>query len=200
MEIENGWNDIGASESESIMAVVPVKVKNKKSNKVIETYAFLDPGSTDSFCTETLLQQLQMTGRTTDILLRTMNKQQVVKTSFASGLEISGVEGGKYIELPDTYTQKEIPVKKESVPTEMDVEQWPYLRDVKLPQIDADIGLLIGSNLPKALEPCMVINSEGSGPYTIKTALGWIVNGPFRKTSVSKVGKHIVIAYRISVV
>lgn len=39
MEIENGWNDIGASESESIMAVVPVKVKNKKSNKVIETYA-----------------------------------------------------------------------------------------------------------------------------------------------------------------
>lgn len=160
MEIENGWNDIGASESESIMAVVPVKVKNKKSNKVIETYAFLDPGSTDSFCTETLLQQLQMTGRTTDILLRTMNKQQVVKTSFASGLEISGVEGGKYIELPDTYTQKEIPVKKESVPTEMDVEQWPYLRDVKLPQIDADIGLLIGSNLPKALEPCMVINSD----------------------------------------
>ena len=100
VEIENGWNDIGAGASESIMPVVPVKIKNKKGNKVIETYAFLDPGSTDTFCTEALLQQLQMTGRTTDILLCTMNKQ-VVKTSVACGLEISGLESVKFFELPD---------------------------------------------------------------------------------------------------
>ena len=142
MEIENGWNAIGAGASKSIMPVVPVKIKNKKGNKVIETYAFLDPGSTDTFCTEALLQQLQMTGRTTDILLCTMNKQ-VVKTSVACGLEISGLESVKFFELPDAYTQKEIPVKKESIPSEMDVEQWSYLREVKLPQIDADIGLLM---------------------------------------------------------
>ena len=200
VEIENGWNDIGAGASEFIMPVVPVKIKNKKGNKVIETYAFLDPGSTDTFCTEALLQQLQMTGRTTDILLRTMNKQQVVKTSVACGLEISGLESGKFFELPDAYTRKEIPVKKESIPSEMDVEQWSYLREVKLPQIDADIGLLIGSNVPKALEPLMVISSQDNGPYAIKTALGWTVNGPLRKTSVSKVGQPIVMAHRISVV
>ena len=126
VEIENGWNDIGAGASESIMPVVPVKIKNKKGNKVIETYAFLDPGSTDTFCMEALLQQLQMTGRTTDILLRTMNKQQVVKTSVSCGLE-----SVKFFELPDAYTQKEIPVKKESIPSEIDVEQWSYLREVK---------------------------------------------------------------------
>lgn len=28
------------------------------------------------------------------------------------------------------------------------------------------------------LEPWEVINSEGDGPYTIRTALGWVINGP----------------------
>ena len=68
--------------------------------------------------------------------------------------------------------EKEIPVKKESIPSEMDVKQWSYLGEVKLPQIDADIGLLIGSNVPKALEPLMVLSSQNNGPYAIKTALG----------------------------
>ncbi len=110
------------------------------------------------------------------------------------------MDSNEYIGLPDTYMQKEIPVKKENIPTEKDLEQWPYLKEVKLPQIDADICLLIGSNVPKALEPWKVISSKENGPYAVKTALGWTVNGPFRKTGVSRAGKQIVMAYRISVV
>lgn len=63
MEIENGRNDIGASESESILPIIPMKLKNKKGSKVIVTYAFLDQGSTDFFCTEALLRQLQKMDR-----------------------------------------------------------------------------------------------------------------------------------------
>lgn len=28
------------------------------------------------------------------------------------------------------------------------------------------------------LEPWEVINSHGSGPYAIRTLLGWVINGP----------------------
>lgn len=45
-------------------------------------------------------------------------------------------------------------------------------------QINATIGLLIGVNAPKALEPWRIINSEGDGPYAVKTLLGWVINGP----------------------
>ncbi len=45
-------------------------------------------------------------------------------------------------------------------------------------EIDADIELLIGVNIPKALEPWQFINSEGNGPYAVCTLLGWVVNGP----------------------
>lgn len=41
-----------------------------------------------------------------------------------------------------------------------------------------DIELLIGTNMPKALEPLQVICSVDDGPYTFKTRSGWTVNGP----------------------
>lgn len=44
----------GAGHSNSILPILPVQVKYAKGNKVIETYAFLDPGSTGTFCSETL--------------------------------------------------------------------------------------------------------------------------------------------------
>lgn len=38
--------------------------------------------------------------------------------------------------------------------------------------------MLIGTNAPKLLEPWEVINSQGNGPYAVRTVLGWVVNGP----------------------
>lgn len=76
---ETGSSDKITGEVEPVLAMVPVKVRNKKNNKTVTTYTFLDPGSTDCFCSKALLRQLQLTGRTTDILLRTMVQVQVVK-------------------------------------------------------------------------------------------------------------------------
>lgn len=42
----------GAGDADSILAIVPVQVKAKKGDKAAITYAFLDPGSTATFCTE----------------------------------------------------------------------------------------------------------------------------------------------------
>ncbi|XP_077381791.1 uncharacterized protein LOC144021408 isoform X2 [Festucalex cinctus] len=50
-----------------------------------------------------------------------------------------------------------------------------------LPEIQADVGLLIGANCSRAMEPWHVLNSQDGGPYEAKTAIGWVVNGPVRK-------------------
>lgn len=47
-----------------------------------------------------------------------------------------------------------------------------------LPEINTEIGLLIDTNVPEALEPLQVIRSVNGGPYSIRTVLGWTVNGP----------------------
>ena len=42
----------------------------------------------------------------------------------------------------------------------------------------AKVGLLIGSNCPKALEPMDVVASENGGPFAVKTFAGWAIVGP----------------------
>ncbi len=69
----------GAGEGERILSVISVKVKSKKSEKSVETYAFLDPGSTTTFCTEDLMHQLNIQGKKTDFLLCTMGQQKRFK-------------------------------------------------------------------------------------------------------------------------
>ena len=52
---------------------------------------------------------------------------------------------------------------------------------MKIPNIDVDVSLLIGSDAPEILEPKQVIPSQNGGPYATRTTLGWVVNGPLGK-------------------
>nr|XP_021329205.1 uncharacterized protein LOC110439111 [Danio rerio] len=176
----------GAGETECVLSIVPVKVKSKNSNKHIETYAFLDPGSTASFCTEDLQRKLNVKGKPTRILLSTMGKdtsgEQTLMNSFViSDLEVCGLEDTMFIELPKVFTHSSIPVHAENIPKQSDIQEWSYLQEVSLPEIEADVGLLIGVNCSRAMEPWRIINSQDGGPYAVKTAIGWVVNGPVRK-------------------
>ena len=181
------------------LAIVPVKIKVDKGNKFISTYAFLDPGSSASFCTENLMRQLSPKARRTTILLRTMGQERPVRTYEISGLEISHLDGSTYLDLPKVYTQAKIPVSKENIPTKKDLEKWPYLSRIQLDEIDADIELLIGIDVPKAMEPWEIINSKGNGPYAVKTLFGWVVNGPLSSCPAVEPGPSVVTANRISV-
>lgn len=70
----------GAGDAKCALAVVPVKVKCAKGTRVVQTYAFLDSGSSACFCSEDLMRELNVTGRKTNILLRTMGQERPVST------------------------------------------------------------------------------------------------------------------------
>ena len=127
------------------------------------------------------MNKLKLSGRKTDILLRTMNEEKPVRTCVVSGLEVNSLSGDEFINLPDAFTQRTIPVGKENIPQQKDLERWTYLKEIKLPQIEADIYLLIGANVPKAMELWEMVSSVGKGPYAVRTKLGWTVNGPLRE-------------------
>ncbi|KAK7899128.1 hypothetical protein WMY93_019981 [Mugilogobius chulae] len=124
------------------------------------------------------MHKLNMTGRKEHILLRTMGQETVVNCNVVSGLEVAALQGEEFLELPKVYTQESMPVYKGNIPTNKNIHKWPHLRHIHLPQIDAGIELLIGSNIPRALEPLEVVCSVGGGPFATRTMLGWTVNGP----------------------
>lgn len=174
----------GAGGNDSILSIVPVRIKSKKGNMTVETYAFMDSGSSATFCSERLMRQLGVPGKKTQVLLRTMGQEKPVSCFMLSDLEVCGLTENKYISLPEVYTHTDIPVTRDNIPAEKDLERWPYLlKEVRLPQIDADVEILIGSNAHSAMEPWEIIHSQNDGPYAVKTTLGWVVNGPLRKTS-----------------
>lgn len=170
----------GAGKEDCILPIVPVRVKAQKGTKTVTTYAFLDQGSSATFVTESLIKQLKLNGRITKISLRTMGNESVVNTCIVTGLEVSSLDGSQFIKLSEVYAQDHIPVSKNNIPSQEDVDRWSHLTEVKLPTIQADVGLLIGVNVPKAMEPLKVVNSVDNGPYAVRTILGWTVNGPLR--------------------
>ena len=90
------------------------------------------------------------------------------------------------IELPLVFSTPKLPVSSESVLRQEDVDRWPHLKGVTVAEINADVGLLIGHDVPKALEPKEVRESQNGGPYAAKTLLGWASNGPLGRNGSAK--------------
>lgn len=181
VEVEHGSRIVtGAGNGETILPIVPVKIKSKRSNRVMQVYAFLDQGSTATFCTNEVMHHLNLKGRKTEILLTIMGSEKKVSSHVLSDLEVCGLEEENYIDLPQVFTQPSIPVKRVNIPSQKDVDQWPYLQEVQILHIEAEVGLLIGTDVYRAMEPRRIMNSRGEGPYAVRTPLGWVVNGPLR--------------------
>ena len=165
---------MGAGVNKTSLPVVPVRVKSKSTNKDVETYAFLDTGSSDTFISENLAKQLCVSGPKTKILLSTLPNDGLVDSRFIVNLEVCDLHGLNSLPLPTVYIQPRIPVSKEDIVTQDDLRKWPYLRRVSISNSKAmEVGLLIGQNVPKALEPWEVVNSQGDGPYAVRTCLGY---------------------------
>jgi hypothetical protein len=168
--------------------MVPVKVHSRQTGRTVITYAFLDDGSNAVFCSEKLKAELGATGRKTKLQVQTILEDQQVDSRVLKDLEISDMEGENTIQLPDVYTQDKMPVSLEDAVTTSDITQWPYLHHVKLPDFRKEakeVGLLIGSNVPKASEPWEVVHSENDGPYAYRTLLGWVVCGLKGKSGIT---------------
>ena len=160
------------------MPVLAVKVKAKDSHQPVETYALLDGGSNTSFVTQSLLKKLGIKGNQTTLSLTTMEKERSPLPSSVVSLEVSDLNGQSKINLPTVFSVTKLPVSKEDIPRQSDVDRWPYLHGITTPEVDAEVSLLIGNDVPKALQPIEIRGSDDEGPYAVRTALGWTVNGP----------------------
>ena len=157
---------------------------------MFQTYAFLDPGSNTTFCTDKLINRIGATGKEVTLSLTTMDNDNVKSQSLLVNLEVSDLQGHNTVELRNVFSRAKLPVAADDKPVQSDVDKWPYLKGINLPDIEAadieaEVELLIGSDVPKALEPREVKRSEDGGPYAVRTLLGWAINGPLGRPNSS---------------
>ena len=135
--------------------------------------------------TEHLMRDLGVCGKRTTINLTILNADSVPTSCFAvSNLEVCGFTESVFVTLPVVFSQESMPVSRDQVPSQEDLNRWTYLSHIAVPALDAEVGILIGNNVPKATEPWEVVNSLGDGPYEVRSLLGWSVNGSLRCVSV----------------
>ena len=169
------------------MSVVPVKLVHENSNKVISTHALLDNCSQSAFIMKSIVDKMGIDGTPTSITIKTLNGD-VTNTSVAvEGLKVCAAAASgrnRWVKIPKAFSRDELQVDAEDIATPEKIAKWEYLDEI-LHEIsqspEVEIGLLIGANCSKALEPNKIIPIRNSGPYAFKTILGWCVVGPVQK-------------------
>ena len=176
-EVKSGFTS--DAQTKCAMSIVPVTVKAINSDKSVNTYAFLDTGSTASFLSESLMHRLNLTGTGMKFNLSTMSDEsKLVNCYSVKDLEVAGLQTKEFIKLPNMYTCSKMPVSRYDIPKQSEFAVWSYLKEVDIPELAEEVDLLIGANVPEATDPYETIHSQGGGPYAVKTILGWSINGP----------------------
>ena len=169
------------------MCVVPEKVKCSNSKKEFRTHAMLDCCSQGTFISTDLARKLKAEGVQTTIKIKTLNGEESQETEAVSGLKVSKSSGqSMWVDLPVIYTKDDLPVGDEDVATPEKIKRWKYLERIACETTQGQclsIGLLIGGNCSKTLEPLEVIPSEQGDPYVFKTLLGWYTVGTIGETT-----------------
>ena len=117
------------------LPIVAVRVRSKE-NKMVETYALLDSGSTNTFCSDYLIQQLGIHGKKSNLLLTTLESENKDTDTMLVSLEVTDMDDRNMIELPCVYTRPVLPINVENIPVQEDVDRWEHLKGIKLPSLE----------------------------------------------------------------
>ena len=178
------------------LPIVAVRVTAPGSKKYIKTYALLDSGSTNSFCTEALRNQLGVDGRAETLSVTTLEKKNSRLNTKVVTLDVADIEGAATIRLNSVYTKKHLPISKKNLATTKDISSWSHLRGIEIPLVDSDeVTLLIGQDVPDALMPLNIVSGNKGEPYATKTRLGWSLNGPIANKRETNATSYFVSAW-----
>ena len=146
--------------------------------RTVRTNAFLDCGSTHSFCSRSLLHQLNCYPReATTINLTTVRNQARLPSQVIRGVNIRDLDENHCLSLPPLLTLDTIPIELNDIPAKRDNIQYLLDKGVEVPHLEGEVGLLLGNNAALAMEPLQIVNSQNGGPFAMKTRLGWIISG-----------------------
>ena len=159
------------------LCIVPVRVSFGEN--VVSTYAFLDQGSTHSFCKRSLLQELKASGTRERLQLKTITGTTNDMDSVSCNLVVSDLDSDSSFSLSNVHSVENIPVQPINVSVDAEVCKLPHLQDINLKSFPhASVNLLIGADVPELF--CIYSARRGprGTPCAIETPLGWSLLGP----------------------
>uniref|UniRef100_A0A182NCC3 Peptidase aspartic putative domain-containing protein n=1 Tax=Anopheles dirus TaxID=7168 RepID=A0A182NCC3_9DIPT len=147
----------------------------------VETYAFLDDGSTSTFMDHDLLSELGITGTPHPLHLQwTGGVRKEEKDSVRVSVRISGRdETATEHELLNVHTVQELALPAQTVNVAQLAANYAHLRRLPLTTYNQAVPrVLIGINNCNLTRPLKSKQGKCDEPIASKTRLGWVIYGP----------------------
>ncbi|XP_062541544.1 uncharacterized protein LOC134209563 [Armigeres subalbatus] len=160
-----------------LFRIIPVTLYGKSGS--VNTFAFLDEGSSSTLINGDLVAQLGLVGELQPICLRwTGNTSRVEKTSQTVTITISGQKAKRCYKLIDAHTVENLNLPVQSFQAEEATTKFAHLKHLPIQSYrNARPEVLIGVDNLKLAVPLKTREGNGSGPVAAKTRLGWCVYG-----------------------
>nr|XP_054770423.1 uncharacterized protein LOC129278240 [Lytechinus pictus] len=171
---------MGAGVCRVALPIVPVTVSIPDGREPIETFALLDPGSTNSFCLQELADKIKTKGKRKIVKVSTLEAPNRIMECESVKLRVEGSAGASNKKIDVEFlTRPSLNISAGNMAVEEDISRYPHLTGIDLPVTrDSQVTLLIGQDVPDALLPLEVKAGAPGEVYAVKTALGWTLNGP----------------------
>ena len=166
------------------MPTVPVVIDG-----IYQTFALLDSGSSTTFCSRRLVDELQLQGSDATFDLQTLHGTDNHCTKVVS-LRMSSPDGARGMDLSNVLVVDEIPVESSSL---SDISKYPHLKDLTFLEA-TQVDILIGQDNSAALIPLEIRRGHVNAPFATLTMMGWSLNGCAHASAPS----HSATSYIIS--
>ncbi|XP_055910446.1 uncharacterized protein LOC129944807 [Eupeodes corollae] len=169
--------------------VVPVRLFGN-NNKSLDTFAFLDDGSSITMVEKDVFDLLDLRGEPEQLTLQWTKGVSRTEDSLRTNLHVSGINKRKRHLLRDIYSVKNLELPHQSVDVAALKQKFLHLRDLPLPNLnDARPKILLGLDQAKLLVGSRQRSGKDDEPHAMKTLLGWTVFGTTKmESSVSCIG------------
>ena len=153
-----------------------------------KTYAFLDQGSTHTFCDRKLIESLCVTKNTSKLRVQTLTSVKELN-GFSCSLKILPLDADDEYCLSNVFSLENIPIQPNLVPARNELDSMEHLRDLEFPRLaEGDVKLLIGADMPELFLPSSIRKGHRVQPVAVKTPLGWSLLGPSLSPSMATNG------------
>ena len=169
------------------MPTVPVIIDG-----IYQTFALLDSGSSTTFCSRRLVDELQLQGSNATFDLQTLHGTENHCTKVVS-LRMSSPDGARCIDLSNVLVGDEIPVESSSL---SDISNYPHLKDVTFSEA-TQVNILIEQDNSAAMIPLEIRRGHVNAPFATLTMMGWSLNGCARASAPSRCATSYIISATI---
>ena len=163
-------------EKDVYLCIVPVRVAY--NGYVMTTYAFLDQGSTSSFCDQSLVEALGVTGSRESLQLKAITGSTKCYETLLCNLTISDLNNEVLFALTNVHSIKKISIKSNILPVRKDMSRLSHLSNIKFETLpNASVNLLIGADFLEFLCVCSARKDPRGTPCAIENPVGWSLPG-----------------------